>query len=369
MPKITQDQWLRLVEHQTGFNGERAVRPVTLEAVEAALDKADLSGHETAEMQATVVAELALTIFRLRPLRWWIRRSPGLVAAATAAEVLRTVGWAISPAELNRLGNEITRGESPAYLAVRLLAARVVPGPEALDAEVYLSVPVSNTTPGQRSLAASWGQAIEEELEALAGPTGLRLFMRAPGLHERDVSERRDLARSGLHRSVLHFVVGIGGGTPGIGIETHGSMCRRRPVIWLLPPGESAPQSIHSAAIEADVEIIEVPSKNDLPGIVRDRVMANLGTMRELLREKDTVPVALLELQEEMRKRWMRLDVTPENLATLRMGVERVNLLLLNPLVLYNEASVSEMDALASFLGIDIFIARKALMGGTRMAG
>lgn len=70
-----------------------------------------------------------------------------------------------------------------------------------------------------------------------------------------------------------------------------------------------------------------------------------------------------------MRRRWMRLDVTAESLATIRIGVERVNLLLTKPLALYTEASVSELDALASLLDIDIFIARNALSNGVRVVG
>jgi hypothetical protein len=65
----------------------------------------------------------------------------------------------------------------------------------------------------------------------------------------------------------------------------------------------------------------------------------------------------------------MRLDVTAESLATIRIGVERVNLLLTKPLALYTEASVSELDALASLLDIDIFIARNALSNGVRVVG
>jgi hypothetical protein len=368
MPEITLDQWLQLVEHVTRLRRSAAVRPARLDAVRIALGTARLGGHEPPEVMARAAAQLARAIFDARPLVRWPRQRQGPVAAATAAELLRTVGWSISVAQLERFATEIESNATVANLALRLLAARIAPEPCAQDAEVYLSVPRSNGGSRRQPLSASWGRAIEEELELLQQETGLRMFLRAPGLYERDRAEIRQTARSGLHRSVLHIVIGAGGGTPGIGFETCASMCRRRPVVWLVPEGDKAPQSIEVAADEWDVAILRVSSEDEVRAATRTQVGAKLPAMRDLLREKDTVPVAIMELQSEMKKRWMRFD-SPEQLVRTRVSPERAAALLTEPFVLYHEASLSEIDALGSLLGIDIFAARRAASGAATYAG
>jgi hypothetical protein len=363
MPLIALSDWLRLVERHTGLGRLAAVRSWRSRSIEAVLNGVD-SEHTTVESQAVAAAELALAIFALRPLRAWLKKRQAFIAAATAVDLLRAYGWSVDSGSLDRLGEAIERSESVAYLARRLLAARLLPPPDSSDAEVYVSVPISGVTATKRSLAASWTAIIEEELEKLEVLTGIRLFVRAPGLRERDPLNIRTTVRSGLHNAILHFVIGVGGGTPGLGIETYASTQRRRPVIWLVPNGTTAPQSIRAAAIEHDVEILSVASDDELRATVRQQVLAKLPTMRRLLCEKDDIPVAILELQEEMTRRWMRSSITPEDLANVGIGAERANVLLSNPFVLYHEASLSEIDALASLLGIDVFVARKLASDG-----
>ena len=196
-----------------------------------------------------------------------------------------------------------------------------------------------------------WTADIEEALEEVSASSPIDLFLQVPGLRDRDLDELNSSVRAGLSRSVLHLVLAPGGETSGVGRELQSSISRRRPVVWLTPSGQLTPRSVQAGAREADIEILEFTTSDDLRSGVRDAVRHRLPTMRELLNEKDAIPVELIELQGEMRRRWLRAST--EVLDGTRITAERAALLLTDPFVLLHDATLSELLAFSSALGME----------------
>ena len=345
-------RWLWLVEQHVGVGHEAAVRGDRLAEVERLLRDFRVRPTSPEQQVAQATVELARDVYRLRPLSWWLTRRQAVVAAATAVEELRILGWAPEAGAdqtlaklLQNEGTGRDRTASLRMLSLILSAGGAPANAAARDAGVYLSVPFSSRGVTQ----AGWPSDIEEVLDQVGASCDVRLLLCAPELlGERNLGS----LSSGLQRSVLHLVLG-GRGTLGVGRELQSSISRRRPVVWFVPPGQAAPPSVRAAALEADVEIVHFASSQELRAQVRDVVQGKLPTMLDLLKETNSVPLGIIKLQSELRRRWMR--ASPEVLANTRIGAERANLLLMDSAVLYHEASFSELDAFSAALGIDVF--------------
>jgi hypothetical protein len=274
---------------------------------------------------------------------------------------MRLVGWSFGAEAVDELSAALERNESHAGVVRHLVAVGPDRSIDVLNAEVYVSVPFSGRSAATTRMLDRWVAEIEEALEVAGREIGVDLFLRAPGLIGRAPEELRRIVRSGLRRSVLHVVVGAGRGSTGIGREVTASIAHRRPVVWLVPPGDDVPTSIAVSAEEANLEIVPVSAIDEIPGAVIGAVKRNELAIRQLLREKDQIPVAVIELQEELRKRWMR-KASPELLKAARISRERAVLLLTDPFALFHETSVSELDAFASVLGLDVLAVQQAVV-------
>ncbi len=371
MPGRSIDDWLWLVQRTVGIAHSTAVRDDKRAEVELLLKRFWSLPPSSDAKVADAVVRLAQDLYALKPLIWLLSYKHATIAAATACEELRNLGW--SPEEgaeraFAKLLREDPSGCDTATVSLQMLSLVLSNGGSPLrtpgvDGMVYLSVPFSNRTPITALALKRWAQDIEEALEEIGARNGLRLFLIVPGLPERDCNDLVGSVRKGLMHSVLHLVLAPGGGTPGIGRELQSSISRRRPVVWFTPRGQDAPRSVRAAASESDVEVVEFGASNggseELRSAVQDVVARRLPTIRELLNEKDAIPVRLIELQSEMRRRWMRAssEASSEVLTGTRINTERANLLLTDPFVLYHEATWSELDAFSSALGIDLFSA------------
>jgi hypothetical protein len=367
------DRWLWLVERSVGIASSTAIRDDKCAQVERLLQRFWSLSPSSDATVAEAALRLAQDVYALKPLIWFLAHKQAVVAAATAFEELRNLGW--SPEDgaeraLAELLREDATGRDTATVSLQMLSLVLSNGgsparARQLNAAVYLSLPFSNCTPAMRTRLAGWSSDIEEALEQAGARSGLALFLAVPGLRERDCDELVESVRAGMMHSVLHLVLGAGGGTPGIGRELQSSISRRRPVAWLMPSGHDAPRSVHAAASEADLEIIQFTSSAELRSAVQGVVDRRLPAMRELLHEKNSLPLALIELQSEMRRRWLRASPS-DVLTSTRITPERANLLLTDPFVLFHEATWSELDAFGSALGIGL---SDALGGISRARG
>ena len=87
---------------------------------------------------------------------------------------------------------------------------------------------------------------------------------------------------------------------------------------------------------------------------VRSVVNQKLTKMLDLLTERGSIPSGISGLQRELRARWARCDPA-EVLDRARVTPERAKLLLMDSAVVYHETTLSELDAFASALGVDVF--------------
>ncbi len=360
MAAFTMDEWIGLVERCTRVAGRQALRADKLYEVERVLRHSD-PRDTSREAVAASAANIARELQEIKPLRFWLSPWQASVAAATAVAHLRHCGWAPELRSIEILADDLRRRASLARLLARILSVGGAPvSSERQDViEVYLSIPVSGCTPSARALLKRWSPIIEEELEAVGTMIGIPIFLRVPGLARRSSDELVEVVRSGLRRSALHLVVGARGGSTGVGIEIQNSLTRRRPVVWLVPPGEGTPSSVVAASLEGDISVVAFDSEVELRAAVRANVIRKLPAIKRLLDEKDAIPVRIIELQEEMRRNWLlrastSIDVLHMALEMVGIKPARAVLLLTNPFVLYHQASASEIDDLCAILGMEI---------------
>jgi hypothetical protein len=358
--QMTLDDWVLLAQRDLGLEHGPALRATSLEAVNGLLRTHAIETDAAHEVAAQTALRLALAICDLKPVRRWGPKDPHpLIGASTAIELLRLAGWSFEAVAVATLAASLERAEPQHHLLRDLFAFGATPTQTTLNAEVYVSVPVSNRTATMGRLLGRWMSIIEDELESVGREIGIGLFMRAPGMSSRSAAEFIRSVRSGMRHSVLHIVVGAAGGTPGIGMEIEGSVARRRPVIWLVPPGDRAPNSVVLASHEADISILTIESGIDhLRASLSSEVRQREAAIRRLLQENRQIPVVIMELQEELRRRFLKLG-SAEPLVAAGIKPARTLLLLNDAFVLYHESSVSELDAFSSILGIDIFAARR----------
>jgi hypothetical protein len=320
------------------------------------------------EVVLAAAIQLAVELFDLGPTRAMF----GLRLRAEVAA--RSAG-----AELNRHGLGLHATEIERLAAALIQQARHPQGPELLIAvvagrarsrlsevaEVYLSLPgPTHRQPSLEGDIDAYKGAIEEGLHVGGTEIGMRLVLATPGQPARDSAELLSGCRSGLRHAVLHLVLGCCGGTTGTGREAQGSIERRRPIVWLVPPGDDAPRSVDVAALEAHVEILHFTDADDLRRKIADAVVRYTHPMHQLQAEKDLFPDWLLKLHFLLRRQFMRLELSNELLAAVRMHPGRLSALLADPYVLYHEASLAELDVLGDLLSVDVAALRDELRRG-----
>jgi hypothetical protein len=231
-----------------------------------------------------------------------------------------------------------------------------------------------------KSQLDSWCEAIDEAVASETGGDDLHTWTfkcyipfaeTAPwgedGLRPEQIYERN--SRALWTRCDAMIVVGLHGGSIGVGQELEWAIQQGIPILYLVPPDDHVSRQVEGAKSDADLTIRSFGGTRELKNAVRDWLATRREVIEDGQRVREIHRERVLVLQAAMEARWKMLDADgrAEVCATARLAPARVNRLLLD-LDALAAAPLLQLTRLTAVLGVEIGIVRETAVLPSRLS-